>query len=194
MTDLNGNTKVELITTLNGWVKRCQDGRDGHYKRSESLFSRAQVLGYVLIYSTIFVTVFSFFSYASPNGMNTSVDIFLGITNQYIVIFIGAVAAVISGVTTQSRQGERAEIHRFLGARYANLARKMESLIIKTKIGLVNDFQTNNELDNIVTEWNNLSEDSLLTPHKKDYCKLFLNIFLAILLAGLFFIVSTSVT
>lgn len=64
MKDTNINhtaTVTEPIDVLNSWLQRCKDARDGHYKRAETLFYRSQTLGYILIYSTVFVTVFSFF-------------------------------------------------------------------------------------------------------------------------------------
>ncbi|MBW8185093.1 SLATT domain-containing protein [Shewanella nanhaiensis] len=196
MTDSNGrknsSATIDFFETLNKWLTRCQEARDGHYKRSEALFARAQVLGYALIYCTIFVTAFSFFQFSSSNDTSVSVDMFYGITNQYIVIFVGVAAAVISGTTTQSRHGERAEVHRSLAARYANLVRNVEALTLKAKTSLVNDEQTLKELDNIVTQWNYLSENSLLTVHKPERWKVFFNIILACLITGLFYLVSTS--
>ena len=51
--------KVPSIeSALDSWLQRCRDARDGHYKRAEKLFDLSQLLGYMLIYSTVFITAF----------------------------------------------------------------------------------------------------------------------------------------
>ncbi|MDK9365163.1 MULTISPECIES: SLATT domain-containing protein [Enterobacterales] len=179
-------TVPELICVLNSWLKRCKDARDGHYKRAETLFDRSQILGYMLIYSTVFVTVFSFFSSTS------TLIAFWGITKQHVVVLMGCISAVISGVVTQARYGERAEIHRSSGARYANLARKIEVLQLKINAGLIEDGNIEIQSSEIVEEWNNLSEDSLLTPHNESRSKLMLHGGIALIFAFLFFSVAHS--
>ncbi|MEZ8777434.1 SLATT domain-containing protein [Vibrio splendidus] len=174
----------EFVCVLNSWRKRCKDARDGHYKRAETLFDRAQFLGYVLIYSTVFVTVFSFFS------LNTPTEIFLGITKQHVVVLVGCIAAVISGIVTQARYGERAEMHRSSGARYANLSRSIEALQIKINAGLIDKTKIEIESNWIITEWNNLSEDSLLTPHNESKSKLMFHGLFALMFALIFFLVA----
>ncbi|HIF9385127.1 TPA: SLATT domain-containing protein [Photobacterium damselae] len=152
----------EFICVLHTWLNRCHDARDGHYKRAEKLFELSQMLGYILIYSTVFVTVFSFTSHDLTKT-------FLGINKQHVVVFVGCIAAVVSGIVTQARFGERAEMHRSSGARYANLARNIEELQMRVNAGLIFDTQLFIETGLIVKEWNNLSEDSLLTPHNKTH-------------------------
>lgn len=174
----------EFICVLNSWLNRCREARDGHYKRAETLFDRAQFLGYMLIYSTVFVTVFSFFS------LNTSEVLFWGITKQHIVVLVGCIAAVISGLVTQARYGERAEIHRSSGARYANLARSIEALQIKMNTGLIDKKNIEIQSSLIITEWNNLSEDSLLTPHNESKSKLMFHGLFALMFAVIFFVVA----
>ncbi|WP_059018472.1 SLATT domain-containing protein [Vibrio coralliirubri] len=174
----------ELICVLNSWRNRCKEARDGHYKRAETLFDRAQFLGYVLIYSTVFVTVFSFFS------LNTPEVLFWGITKQHIVVLVGCIAAVISGLVTQARYGERAEIHRSSGARYANLARTIEALQIKINTGLIDKNEIESQSSSIILEWNNLSEDSLLTPHNESKSKLIFHGLFALMFAVIFFVVA----
>ncbi|MDA0150804.1 SLATT domain-containing protein [Vibrio sp. Makdt] len=153
------NTAPPVESALVSWLQRCKDARDGHYKRAEKLFDLSQLLGYVLIYSTIFVTAFSFFTH------NPEQVLFWCITKQHIVIFIGCIAAVISGIVSQARFGERAEMHRSSGARYANLARDIEELQLKQKMGLLQNIELSTHINSVIKEWNNLSEDSLLTPH-----------------------------
>lgn len=202
MTDFKNNLSdfdtPELVRTLDGWGDRCREARDGHYKMSEKLFWRAQVLGYVLIYCTIFVSVFSFFSYTYPIESSINVVLWKGITNQHIVIFIGMIAAVVSCITTQNRHGERAETHRSLGSRYANLARDIEALSVKSKTKLINSYSVNTSINEIITEWNNLSEDSLLTQNNKDgiwkIVKVFINVIIATFFTWMFYSVSTSIT
>lgn len=174
----------EFICVLNSWLNRCREARDGHYKRAETLFDRAQFLGYVLIYSTVFVTVFSFFS------LNTPEVLFWGITKQHIVVLVGCIAAVISGLVTQARYGERAEIHRSSGARYANLARTIEALQIKINTGLIDKCDIESQFSSIILEWNNLAEDSLLTPHNESKSKLMFHGFFALMFAVIFFVVA----
>ncbi|MCG9745985.1 SLATT domain-containing protein [Shewanella sp. Isolate8] len=144
---------------LESWLQRCIDARNGHYTRAEKLFDLSQILGYVLIYSTVFVTAFSFFTH------NPSTILFWCITKQHVVIFVGCIAAVISGIVSQARFGERAEMHRSSGARYSNLARDIEELRLKQGVGLLQDSELSTHINSIIKEWNNLSEDSLLTPH-----------------------------
>jgi len=176
----------EFICVLNSWAKRCRDARNGHYERAEILFDRSQFLGYLLIYSTIFVTVFSFSSF------DTSTEIFegIGITKQHVVVLVGCIAAVISGIVTQARYGERTEMHRSSGARYANLARSIEALQIKINAGLIDDENIEIESNRVITEWNNLSEDSLLTPHNESKSKIMFHIFFALMFALTFFIIA----
>ncbi|MGQ8707170.1 SLATT domain-containing protein [Serratia sp. TSA_198.1] len=185
-TNLNDDFTVpELICVLNSWSKRCKDARDGHYKRAETLFERSQILGYMLIYSTVFVTVFSFF------GLNTAVVIFWGVTKQHIVVLMGCISAVTSGVVTQARYGERAEIHRSSGAQYANLARTIEVLQLKMNAGLIDDNNIEIQSSKIITEWNNLSKESLLTPHNESKSKIIFHGALALIFAMIFFVVAT---
>lgn len=177
-------TVPELICLLNSWLKRCKEARDGHYKRAETLFHRSQILGYMLIYSTVFVTVFSFFA------PNTAVIVFFGITKQHIVVLIGCISAVISGVVTQARYGERAEIHRSSGAQYANLARKIEVLQLKINADIIESNNIATQSGEIIAEWNNLSKDSLLTPHNESKSKLILHGTVALIFTLFFFIVA----
>lgn len=149
----------QIESALASWLQRCKDARDGHYKRAEKLFDLSQLLGYVLIYSTIFITAFSFFTH------NPDQVLFWCITKQHIVIFIGCIAAVISGIVSQARFGERAEMHRSSGARYANLARDIEELQLKQMVGIVQNSELSTHINSVIKEWNNLSENSLLTPH-----------------------------
>lgn len=173
----------ELICILHSWLNRCQDARDGHYRRAEKLFELSQMLGYVLIYSTVFVTVFSFVSHDSTKTL-------LGINKQHVVVLVGCVAAVISGIVTQARFGERAEMHRSSGARYANLARDIEELQIKINTNLITDDALSVQASLIIKEWNNLSEDSLLTPHNKTHSKHALHIVIILSFITMFFFVA----
>ena len=177
-------TVTEPIHMLNAWLKRCKDARDGHYKRAETLFYRSQTLGYILIYATVFVTVFSFFS------LDTTAIIFWSITKQHVIVIMGCVSAVISGVVTQARYGERAEIHRSSGARYANLARTIEVLQLKINAGVINDNDIGVQSSEIIIEWNSLAKDSLLTPHNESKSKLIFHGALALVFSILFFIVA----
>jgi len=153
----------DIESILQSWVNRCQAARDKHYKQSEFLFKVTDWSGLILLYSTIFVTVMSFFQY---NIENEPILIFMDqIKLQKFIIFISVIAAITSGITSQSRFGERAEMHRSSGARYANLSRKIESLSIKMSLGKDSNEVMRKEIDNIITEWNNISEDSPLTPH-----------------------------
>lgn len=172
----------EFICVLHSWLNRCRDARDGHYKRAEKLFDLSQILGYVLIYSTVFVTVFSFTSHDSTPTL-------FGVNKQHVVVLVGCIAAVISGIVTQARFGERAEVHRSSGARYANLCRDIEELQIKINAGLVQDDALSNQASSIIKEWNNLSEDSLLTPHNKTHSKNALHILIAFSFVTMFFFV-----
>lgn len=185
MTNIKDDFTVpELICVLNSWLKRCKEARDGHYKRAETLFDRSQILGYMLIYSTVFVTVFSFFT------PNTTVIFLFGITKQHIVVLIGCVSAVISGVVTQARYGERAEIHRSSGAQYANLARKIEVLQLKINAEIINRDNMGIQSSEIIAEWNDLSKNSLLTPHRENKSKLMLHVAIALMFSLVFFIVA----
>ncbi|PSB76681.1 hypothetical protein C5F61_15145 [Photobacterium damselae subsp. damselae] len=172
----------EFICVLHSWLNRCRDARDGHYKRAEKLFELSQILGYVLIYSTVFVTVFSFVSH------DTTPTLF-GINKQHVVVLVGCIAAVVSGIVTQARFGERAEVHRSSGARYANLARDIEELQVKINAGLIPNDALSVQASLIIKEWNNLSEDSLLTPHSKTHSKHALHILIALLFVTMFFFV-----
>lgn len=171
-------------TTLDEWLQRCKDARDGHYKRAERLFDLSQLLGYILIYSTVFVTAFSFFAH-SPNQV-----VFWSITKQHIVIFIGCIAAIISGIVTQARFGERAEMHRSSGARYANLARDIEELRLQKKMELLQNSDLSALINSIIKEWNNLSEDSLLTPLNPTRAKRYGHILITLLFIVMFFAVA----
>lgn len=172
----------EFICVLHSWLNRCREARNGHYQRAEQLFELSQTLGYVLIYSTVFVTVFSFVSHDSTPTL-------FGINKQHVVVLVGCIAAVISGIVTQARFGERAEVHRSSGARYANLARDIEELQIKINAGLIPDDALSIQASLIIKEWNNLSEDSLLTPHNKTHSKHALHILIALLFIMMFFFV-----
>lgn len=113
-----------------------------------------------------------------------------GITKQHIVVLIGCVSAVISGVVTQARYGERAEIHRSSGAQYANLARKIEVLQLKINAGIINNDNMGVQSSEIIAEWNDLSRNSLLTPHRESKSKLMLHVGVAIVFSLVFFIVA----
>ncbi|MCG7534086.1 SLATT domain-containing protein [Pseudoalteromonas sp. OOF1S-7] len=174
----------ENDSRLGTWLKRCQEARDGHYRRAEKLFNLSQLLGFVLVYSTVFVTTFSFIAHDPAK-------VFWGsIKHQHIVIFIGGIAAVISGIVSQARFGERAEMHRSSAARYANLARDIEELLFKQEEKLLLEGDLPAHINTIIKEWNNLSEDSLLTPHSKArryYCG---HVIIALLFFMMFFSVS----
>ncbi|EGQ7935453.1 SLATT domain-containing protein [Vibrio parahaemolyticus] len=174
---------AEFICVLHSWLNRCRDARDGHYKRAEKLFELSQMLGYVLIYSTVFVTVFSFVSHETTQN-------FFGINKQHVVVLVGCIAAVISGIVTQARFGERAEMHRSSGARYANLARDIEELQMKMNARLIPDDVLSVQASLIIKEWNNLSEDSLLTPHNKTHSKHALHILIVLSFITMFFFVA----
>ncbi|EGR2180315.1 SLATT domain-containing protein [Vibrio parahaemolyticus] len=173
----------EFICVLHSWLNRCRDARDGHYKRAEKLFELSQILGYVLIYSTVFVTVFSFVSHSSTSTL-------FGVNKQHVVVLVGCIAAVISGIVTQARFGERAEVHRSSAARYANLARDIEELQIKINAGLIPDEALSIQASLIIREWNNLSEDSLLTPHNKAHSKHVIHTFIVMSFVLMFFFVA----
>ncbi|PQJ62389.1 SLATT domain-containing protein [Photobacterium angustum] len=183
---INGNELKtrEFICVLHSWLNRCRDARNGHYKRAERLYEVSQILGYVLIYSTVFVTAFSFISYDETKTL------VLGIKQQHVVAFIGCVAAVISGIVSQARFGERAEIHRSSGARYANLARDIEALEIMINAGLITDNELSLQASSIIKEWNNLSKDSLLTPLQKKHSSNCLHLFIMIVFITMFFFVT----
>lgn len=175
---------VKMAKALADWKSRCQKARDGHYKRAETLFYRAEILGYLLIYSTVFITVFSLFKLSDT-------QLIWGITRQHIVVIIGCFSAVVSGIVTQSKYGERAEIHRSSGARYANLARDVELMEMKLN---TENFSANkatyiDELARLKNDWNNVSDDSLLTPHDPRKSKFLLHTFFIFLFIFLFFIV-----
>ena len=173
-----------IDSELASWLQRCKDARDGHYKRAERLFDLSQLLGYVLIYSTVFVTTFSFFTHA-PNEI-----LFWHIPKQHIVILIGCIAAVISGIVSQARFGERAEMHRSSGARYANLARDIEELKLKQRAGLLEGNELCARINSIIKEWNNLSEDSLLTPHNPTRTNRYGHVLITLLFIIMFFSVA----
>ncbi|ARR51346.1 SLATT domain-containing protein [Photobacterium damselae subsp. damselae] len=175
----------EFICVLHSWLNRCRDARDGHYKRAEKLYELSHILGYILTYSTVFVTVFSFITYDEKK------TIFLGISQQHIVVLVGCIAAVISGIVSQARFGERSEMHRSSGARYANLAREIEALQIKMNADLVTDNELSLQADLIINEWNNLSEDSLLTPHNKTHPNYCFHLFITFSFIVMFFFVAT---
>lgn len=171
-----------LNSTLTLWKKRCQDARDGHYKNAEKLFEISRILGYVLIYSTVFVTVFSLFKFKET-------PVVFGINTQHIVVFVGALAAVISGIVTQAKFGERAEIHRSSGARYANLSRDIEELRVRVIEKLIKPEYIAMECRLIVNKWNNVSDDSLLTPHNDCGCGWIVHITISIIFFVMFFMV-----
>lgn len=174
----------EFICVLNSWLKRCRDARDGHYKIAEKLLALSQILGYILVCSTVFVTVFSFVSH------DTTKTLFWGINRQHIVVLVGCVSAVISGIVTQARYGERAEMHRSSGARYANLAREIEELQIEINAGFITGSNIATQSRLIIREWNNLSEDSLLTPHNKGHSKHIFHLVVAVSFVLMFFFVA----
>ncbi|MBW8186201.1 SLATT domain-containing protein [Shewanella nanhaiensis] len=176
-------TPPELISVLHSWLERCRDARDGHYKRAEKLFELSQMMGYVLIYSTVFVTVFSFADHDATNTI-------FGINKQHVVVLFGCIAAVISGIVTQSRFGERAEMHRSSAARYANLSRDIEELKMNINAGLIVDDALSIQTRLIIKEWNNLSEVSLLTPNNKTHTKQTYHILIAISFITIFFFVA----
>ncbi|MBA5708962.1 SLATT domain-containing protein [Pseudomonas fulva] len=178
--------EINSIKVLGDWLDRCKNARDGHYKRAEALFYRSQTLGYILIYATVFVTVFSFFP------IDTKSIIFWSITKQHILVLTGCISAVISGIVTQARYGERAEIHRSSGARYANLARSIELLELKVSSGVIDNNEITKQSVEIITEWNTLAKDSLLTPHNESKLKLTFHALIALLVSALFFIVASS--
>ncbi|OEE09797.1 hypothetical protein OC5_05680 [Vibrio cyclitrophicus ZF264] len=169
------------IDTIEEWTERCRRARDGHYLNAEKLFFRSQILGYMLIYSTVFVTTFSFF------GGELEGVIFLGIAKQHVLILIGALSAVISGVVTQARFGERAEMHRSSGARYANLVRNIEMIKFTAESRLIGEEELNQQLREVTVEWNNLSKDSLLTPHKDNAPKFWFPGLIGVIFAVIFF-------
>lgn len=153
--------KFETIKMIKEWKGRCCSARDGHYEQSEKLFKRSEFLGYILIYCTVFVTVFSFF--------NLDKTFFGFFKVQYFVVLAGCVSAVISGIVTQSKYGGRAEMHRSSAAKYATLARDFE--ILQFKIEYASSEYENEglkkEVVDLINDWSDLSEESLLTPHEK---------------------------
>lgn len=106
----------------------------------------------------------SFYEFKKGN-VDVKVDIFgFDFNLQMLVIFVGAIAAIISGITSHSRFGERAGIHRSSGAKYASISRNIDLLLINhlDKDNFNNECKS--KITDIIDDWNQLSEDSPLTP------------------------------
>ena len=158
-------------STLIDWHGRVIKAQVGHYTSSETLYLIANVTGWLLIISTVFVTAMSFFAYGKDLHGISSVNFWLFELNaksmQYIVIFVGIMAAFLSGVVSQSRFSERAEQHRSAAGRYGNIRRNIEYLLAKIGQGsLIETSCIEIEMDKIKLEWSYISTDAPLTTKR----------------------------
>ncbi|WP_064608102.1 SLATT domain-containing protein [Photobacterium sp. J15] len=158
--------------TLKNWLDRITKAQIGHYMRAEKLNWRADWTGYLLVFCTVFVTAMSFFSYTGNlNGIEAiTIPLIKWKVNssnmQYVVIFVGGLSAILSGVVSQARFAARAEQHRAAAGRYGNTRRKIERLLTKLNTGNLEGLDIENEIDKIELEWNFTSADAPLTKKK----------------------------
>lgn len=167
----NHKVYVDYESTLVDWHERIQKAQTGHYARSESLYRTADITGWLLIISTVFVTAMSFFAYGQDLHGLSSLNLGLFKLNakniQYFVIFVGIVSAFLSGVVSQSRFAERAEQHRSAAGRYGNIRRSVEYLLSKIRQGSMDgNANIEVEMDKIKLEWDYISNDAPLTAKK----------------------------
>lgn len=157
--------------TLSEWLNRIEKAQIGHYMRAEKLNKRADWTGYLLVFCTVFVTSMSFFSYSGElDSLEALVIPFfntkLNSANmQYIVISVGLLSAILSGVVSQGRFAARAEQHRTAAGRYGNIRRKIERLLTKLNTDMQN-LDIEYEMNTIEVEWNFISTDAPLTKKK----------------------------
>ncbi|MGL4473977.1 MAG: SLATT domain-containing protein [Shewanella sp.] len=167
----NKTIHTNYESTLIDWHSRIIKAQTGHYTRSENLYQIANVTGWLLIISTVFVTAMSFFAYGKDLHGVSSLNLWLFEINaknmQYFVIFVGIMAAFLSGVVSQSRFAERAEQHRSAAGRYGNIRRSIEYLLAKVGQGsLTEKSSIEIEIDKIKLEWSYISTDAPLTTRK----------------------------
>lgn len=167
----NQTVHINYESTLIDWHGRIIKAQTGHYSRSETLYLIANVTGWLLIISTVFVTAMSFFAYGKDLHGISSINLWLFELNaknmQYFVIFVGIMAAFLSGVVSQSRFAERAEQHRSAAGRYGNIRRSIEYLL--AKIGQDSSIENSCieiEIDKIKLEWSYISTDAPLTTKR----------------------------
>ncbi|WP_104028646.1 SLATT domain-containing protein [Vibrio jasicida] len=167
----NQTAYMSYESTLSDWHNRIKKAQTGHYARSESLYRTANITGWLLIISTVFVTAMSFFSYGKDLHGVSSINLGLFEINaaniQYLVILVGIVSAFLSGVVSQSRFAERAEQHRSAAGRYGNIRRSVEYLLAKIQQGSITENASIEvEMDKIKLEWDYISNDAPLTTRK----------------------------
>ncbi|MUJ19682.1 SLATT domain-containing protein [Aliivibrio fischeri] len=167
----NQTVHINYESTLIDWHGRIIKAQIGHYSRSETLYLIANITGWLLIISTVFVTAMSFFTYGKDLHGISSINFWLFELNaknmQYFVIFVGIMAAFLSGVVSQSRFAERAEQHRSAAGRYGNIRRSIEYLL--AKIGQDSSIENSCieiEIDKIKLEWSYISTDAPLTTRR----------------------------
>lgn len=114
---VGAKTHAEADHLLMLWKSRCRIALHAHYNTAHRLQERHRILGgltavlNVLIGSTIFVTL-------SARADTPAIKIATGL--------LSIVAAGFVGIQTFRRDGERAEVHKKTGARFAVLLRKLE--------------------------------------------------------------------
>jgi len=139
------NLICELIPS---WIDRLHNAQIGHYSSSETLYIKADWLGYTLIISSTIVTAMLFLDAT-------------GYAKLFMVI-MSVVAASLSGVVSFARFAEKAEQHRSAAGSYGKLRRQLEKLD-KTKSKLTYE-ELDSKLKVLRIEWEYVSQNAPLTP------------------------------
>lgn len=141
-------SRLNFDEIINDWLTRLVSAQRGHYTASESLYTRSNYFGGVLILSTTIVTAMLFLEakdYAKA-----------------FLVVMSVISAGLSGIVSFSRFSERAEQHRATASHYGKLRRKLESL--KSKCTNMCDTDIQEKLKFIRIEWEYVSGHAPLTP------------------------------
>lgn len=141
-------SKEQLESLIQEWLPRLHNAQIGHYTRSETLYWRADVFGYALIFSSTVVTAMLFLQ---TDGFQ-----------KILLIAMSIISAMLSGVVSFARFAEKAEQHRSAAGTYGKLRRQLEKLD-KTTHTLTFQ-QLDSKLKVLRIEWEYVSQNAPLTP------------------------------
>ncbi|MGI2215284.1 SLATT domain-containing protein [Shewanella oncorhynchi] len=134
----------DLSKLMNEWHVRLCNAQQGHYKRSETLYCRANLSGYLLITATTVVTAMLFLDAKD--------------CLKAILVFMSILSAGLSGVVSFARFAENAEKHRSAAGSYGKIRRQLEHLNSKRADMTPVDVQSKLKLLRI--EWEYISDNA----------------------------------
>ena len=133
---------------IKDWLLRLHHAQIGHYIISETLYKKADLLGYGLIISSTIVTAMLFLE---TEGYE-----------KLFLIIMSIIAATLSGVVSFGRFAEKAEQHRSAASSYGKLRRQLEKL--SKTIDKISFSEIDAKLKVLRIEWEYVSQNAPLTP------------------------------